>query len=240
MVEMMGEQDDAESAYSFVSGILEDLAEEKDIDILQNVVAFAVAVADSSESAEFEYVFTQLHHCLARDALSSPIYSPPTRIASGALVPEVESSDAQPPVSTPANIITKGFIRIFMRAMTKSTSKALRAFDELMWIAKSNSCATDARLSALKVLFRLRADWANRIFLTPFTESEALASSLYRTPASLARKQAADEAQQNRASRGEDSRALRALSGQYTKLKSGYQECQEVVMGKVRNIFKNT
>jgi len=99
-----------------------------------------------------------------------------------------------------------------MKTMDKSASKSLRVFEELLWIAKSHDCETDARLSAMKMLFRMRADWANRVFLTPFTESDGLAASLFRTAPSLARKQATDEAAQpSRLSRTEDANAGRII-----------------------------
>jgi hypothetical protein len=208
MIELMDEQqNDEDCLYKFVSDILENLVEERDIEVLQFIISFAVAVADTAEPSLFEYVVKQLHSSISSDQMHSPVSTPGTRI--GATDPM--GGDVRASTMTPANVVTRGFVQIFMRSMETSSGKALRVFDEILWISKSTSCEMDARLSAMKMLFRLRADWANRIFLTPFTESEGLASSVYRTSASLGRKQATDEASQNRTSRGDDPAAPRPI-----------------------------
>jgi hypothetical protein len=217
VVEMMDENDEPDCIQAFVTGILDDIGDEKDIAILQEVVAFAVAVAESADESLFKYVIDTIRGSVTSDRLQSPLGSPPGS-RHGLMNANRPASSPVPNtmIQTPSNVVTKGLIQIFMRSMDKCAPKALRIFDELLWIARSHDCETDARISALKMLFRLRADWADRIFLTPFTESDGLAVSLYRTPASLARKQAADEAaQQNRSSRADDpasSRVSRSTS----------------------------
>lgn len=206
VVEMMDEHDHPDCIQTFVTSILQDIGDEKDIAILQELVAFAVSVADTADDNLFSYVIDAIRGSVTSDRLQSPLGSPPgsrrgLMSASRPAASHVPSHLAQ----TPSNVVTRGLVQIFMRAMHKSSSKSIRVFDELLWIAKSHDCETDARISAMKLLFRLRADWANRIFLTPFTESDGLAASLYRTSSSLAKKQAADEAaQQNRSSRVDD------------------------------------
>jgi hypothetical protein len=210
MIELMGEYENPDSLYKFVSSILENLPEEREVAVLHHVISFAVTVADTAEPNIFEYIVKQLHQSISNDQLHSPISPPGSRIGMTGASPSSDVSEARVLQATPASIISRGIVQIFMRSMDGSSSKALRVFDEILWIAKSNSCDTDARLTVLKMLFRLRADWANRIFLTPFTESEGLASSIYRTPASLLRKQAADEAiQQNRMTRGDEQGSMR-------------------------------
>jgi hypothetical protein len=209
MIELMSEYQDPDCLYKFVSGILEILPEEREVTVLHHVVSFAVAVADTAEPSIFEYIVKQLHQSISSDQLHSPISPPGSRIGTTGASPSPDTTEARVLQATPASIVSRGIVQIFIRSMYSSSSKALRVFDEILWIAKSNSCDTDARLSALKMLFRLRADWANRIFLTPFTESQGLASSIYRTPASLSRKQAADESTQNRMTRGDEPGGLR-------------------------------
>lgn len=212
LVEMMEEYNESGSKRRFIAGILSGLTDEKDPAVLHNIVAFAVAVCDTAKPDEFEFIIKQLHQCVTNDRLNSPLFPHASRPGVPSTSRSASAVEAHVLSLTPASIITKGIIQIFMRAMASSAEKALRAFDEILWIARSSSCDTEARLSAMKMLFRLRADWANRIFLTPFTESEALASSLYRTSTSLAKKQAADEAQQSRSTRNDDARGLRSAS----------------------------
>lgn len=208
VIEMMDEHDDPETIQIFVTSILDDIGDEKDITILREVVSFAVTVAETADTILFNYIVDAIRGSIASDRLQSPLGPPPASRHVNNNSPW--STGPGNAVQSPSNVVTRGLIQIFMRTMDKSDSKALRVFNELLWISRSHDCETDARISGLKMLVRLRADWANRIFLTPFTESEGLAASLYRTPASLARKQAADEAAyQNRMSRSEDTSSAR-------------------------------
>ncbi|KFY46541.1 hypothetical protein V495_02394 [Pseudogymnoascus sp. VKM F-4514 (FW-929)] len=222
LVEMMEEYNDTDRKQNLVAGILSGLADENDLTVVHDIVAFAVTVCDTAEQDEFEFIIKQLHQCVNNDRLNSPLFPQAPR-------PSLQSSrsagslENHVPPSAPSGIITRGIIQIFMRTMDSSATKCLRAFDEILWIVRSSSCDTEARLSALRMLLRLRADWANRIFLTPFTEAEALAALLYRTPASLAKKQAADEAQPSRPTRTDEARGIRSTSsGQaYTTASAG-------------------
>ncbi|KAI9746399.1 MAG: Tuberous sclerosis 2-like protein [Claussenomyces sp. TS43310] len=198
MAELMSQETDPDYVSDFVSSIIKDLAEENDIAVLHEIIAFAVRVAGNADQDVFELIMKELHHAVSNDQLQSLLSSPGSRHGSGSSAGPASTSSFDSPavVPTPSNIITKGFIQIFMRAMHTSVERASRAFDAILWIARSSGCDTDARISAMKMLFRLRADWAYRIFLTPFTESEELAASLYRTAPSLAKKHAEDEASQ--------------------------------------------
>jgi hypothetical protein len=210
IVEMMDEPENPYFIRDFVSAIVVELGEETDTAVLQEVISFAVSVVDNADYDLFTYVLDALHGGMSNALLlpSLPTTSPRNGYLSSDSLGRVSTHSSTSP--SPSSVISKGVVRIFMRAMDSSSPKAIRAFDELIWIARSACCETDARLSAMKLLFRLRADWANRIFLTPFTESEGLAAALYRTPASLAHKQAVDEAsQQARLSRADDFAPLR-------------------------------
>jgi hypothetical protein len=210
VIEIMDEHDDPETVQIFITSILDDIGEERDITILQEVVSFAVAVAETADNELFKYIINAIRGSITSDRLQSPLGSPPVSRhgLSSNSSPLTASTNAI--IQSPSNVVTRGLIQMFMRTMDKSDAKSLHIFGELLWIARSHDCETDARISALKMLVRLRADWANRIFLTPFTESEGLAASLYRTPASLARKQAADEAAcQHQRSRNDDSASSR-------------------------------
>ncbi|KAK2628641.1 hypothetical protein QTJ16_001744 [Diplocarpon rosae] len=215
VIEMMDEHEDPDTVQMFVMSILNEIGDEKDTTILQQVVAFAVAVAEKADETLFRYVIGAIRSSVISDRLQSPLGSP-TGSRHGLMNSSRSStlSISSTAIQTPSDVVTRGLILIFMRTMDKSNWKALRVFDELLWIAKSHECETDARISALKMMSRLRADWANGLFLTPFTESDGLAATLYRTAASLARKQAIDDATlQSRSARIEDnSRISRSIS----------------------------
>lgn len=227
VVDMVDDHEDGEVIREFVITIFDDIKDEKDILVLQEVITFSVLATESADESLFNYVIQAIRESVMDDRMQSPVGSPSSS-RQGLMNRTWSISSTVPHVSqTPTNVVTKGLIQIFINQMDKSAFKAARVFSELIWVAKSYSCEIDARISAMKLLFRLRADWANRIYLTPFTESDGLASALYRTPASLARKQAADEAShQTRPHRTDDSnpsRVSRSMSfggGQRTPQRS--------------------
>lgn len=227
VVEMMDDQEDPNLIVDFVSALLDDTGDEKDIAVLQELVTFAVAVAEKADHALFDKVIDAIRGSVTSDRLQSSLGSPSGSRHSLSR-PTSSAVSNHNLVQTPSNITTKGFIQIFMRTMDKSTYKSLRMFEEILFIAKSHDCETDARISALKMLLRLRADWANRVFLILHTESDGLAASLYRTAGSLARKKATDEAaQQQRSSRGDDMSNSRLSRS--TSFGQGHQQSRQPV-----------
>lgn len=210
VVEMMDDHDDADYIQSLVKTTLNGIGDEKDIAVLQEIVAFAVAVAVAADESLFNWILDSLRGNIATDRLQSAIGSQ-SGSQHGILGTSRFGSSSLPshPVQTPSNVVTRGLVQMFMRTMDSSVSKSLRIFDELLKIAKSYNCETDARVSAMKMLFRLRADWANRVFLTPFTESDMLAASLFRTTPTMAKKQATDDTH-SRSSRTDDTLSTRS------------------------------
>ena len=218
VVEMMDDHGDADYVQSLVKTILDGIGDEKDIAVLQEIVGFAVTVAVAADELLFSWVVNSLQGNITSDRLQSPLGPPPGSqhgmLGASRFGSSTMHSDE---VQTPSNVVTRGLVQIFMRTMDSSVSKSLRVFDELLKIAKSHNCETDARVSALKMLFRLRADWANRVFLTPFSESDTLAASLYRASPALTRKQAAEDPP-SRSSRSEDASSTRSTrSGSITQ-----------------------
>lgn len=144
VIEMMDEHEDPDTVQIFVTSILEDVGDEKDISILQEVVAFAVTVAENADEALFKYVVGAIRGSIVSDRLQSPLGSPPGS-RHGLLNPCRPASTLIPNslIQTPSNVVTRGLVHIFMRTMDKSAFKASRIFAELLWIAKSHDCETD-------------------------------------------------------------------------------------------------
>ncbi|RAL67519.1 hypothetical protein DID88_008274 [Monilinia fructigena] len=209
--------DQPEVFEAFAVTVLAYVREEKDIAILQEFIDFAVLMAEQTrDESLFQHAIDVMRSVITSDRMQSPLGSP-SGSHHGILSSKSGSSSATPSiVHSPSNVVVKGLIRVFMRTMFTEIPKSLRVFEELLAIAQASDCPTDSRISALKMFFRLRADAMNRIFLTPFTESDALAASLYRTAESLASKHAADDAaQQSRVARADEfnSRLARSTSG---------------------------
>jgi hypothetical protein len=210
MMDLVGNEEQPGSVQSLVKEILRDVAEENDIAVLDALVDLMVRVAYSSDIDLFDYVVDTLRGIVVNDRMRSPITPSSTLSPGTPTTPDKPTAQAS---QTPSNVVTKGYVKIFIRCMNTDGAKSVKMFNSLVNIAKSNLCETDARLTAMKLLFRLRADWANRVFIVTDTESDGLAASLFRTEASLARKRADDAAQPSRLSRNEHSGGSRASRG---------------------------
>lgn len=214
VVEAMDEFKESGVRQGLIVAILTGLTEESDVAIVQGIANFAVNVCDTAELELFDTVVGRLHQCVLQGrhkAAPAPSGARPGASTLQTTSPKFKGNEAG---TTPSSVITRALVQIFMRSMDNSTEKALRSFDRILEIARSSKCDNESRLSAMKMFFRLRADWANRIFLTPFTEADALAASLYRTADSLAKKQAIDDAMPTRNTRIEDLRNMRNAAGQ--------------------------
>lgn len=78
------------------------------------------------------------------------------------------------------NTITTGLVRIFIRNMHTSARKAARVFIEIVKVAGCAIADVDARLTAMRLLFRIRSDAEHAILLVRSTESESMAAFLGR------------------------------------------------------------
>ncbi|TPX10969.1 uncharacterized protein E0L32_008175 [Thyridium curvatum] len=208
MLELVEDAVDAHHVPDLVRTLLAGIGEETDTLLLQDTVSFLVSVATSADTELFDFIFDTLKGIVANDRLSSAMSSP---VASG----PARSADRPGYFAnqSPSNVVTRGYVQIFMKTMNIDVRKAIKSFNSLVHIARSNSCESDARLTAMRLLFRLRADYANRIFITSDVESEGLANTLYRTEGSLARKLADDAAHTVRSTRSEQGPPSRTSRG---------------------------
>ncbi|RPB16105.1 hypothetical protein P167DRAFT_481825 [Morchella conica CCBAS932] len=180
---------------SLVLSIFEDFRNEGDLKVLEALVMLAVDVAGDSNIDLFNV-------CL--DILVD--YIGPEEPVNDQSIPEEDeenenqtapknSSDRPKPaviphsqqhdhhhhhLTSPVNIVTRGLVRIFMRSMNVDALKTARTYEEIIKIVGSKTIAADARLTAMKLLFRIRSDSENAIFLVESTESENLAAVFHR------------------------------------------------------------
>lgn len=157
--------------------LLNQIEEEKDILVLHELVNFAVEVADEAHQALFLRIIDVLKTRLERtmdQSPQAPINTPPITFAASVFKDQHSLGSA-------SNVLVTGLVRLFIRSITKSSTKTSVLFDRLLEVAGSNSYESDARLSALKLLFRLRADANHAISVNPSSEGESIASVLCRT-----------------------------------------------------------
>jgi hypothetical protein len=156
--------------------ILNHIEEEEDVFVLHELVNFAVEVADDAHQALFLEIIDLLRTRLERPRDPSPQapFSSPSVFAASVFKDQQSLGSA-------SNVLVTGLVRLFIRSITKSSMKTSILFDQLLEVAGSNNYENDARLSALKLLFRLRADANHAISVNSSSEGESIASVLCRT-----------------------------------------------------------
>ncbi|TDZ68348.1 Tuberous sclerosis 2 protein-like protein [Colletotrichum trifolii] len=207
MMDLIGEGLGDDVLPNLIKDLLTDIAGETNLLVLESVVSFMVSVAVSSDRALFDYIVDTLRTIVVNDQMLSPLSSSATSRPTTPVDPAAQKSH------TASGVVTRGYVKLFMRCMNLDRAKSLKLYDVLVNIAKTNYCKTNARLVAMKLLFRLRADWANRVFLVQDTESEGLATTLLHTALSRERKQAEDAAQPGRSTRAEQGAVSRTTRG---------------------------
>jgi hypothetical protein len=211
IVDLVG--DGAEQSFipRLAKSILRDVLDETDTVVLEAVMSLMVSVVTSCDMELFEYVVSTLKDIVDDNDLKSPITPTP---ALGTMSPGRISGESLPLVEqSTSNVVARGYVKMFMKVMNHHSEKSVKLYNLLVSIARSSRSEIDARLTAMKLLFRLRADWANRIFITNHLESTSLASTIFRTEASLAKKQAEEAAYTLRLSRSEHSNPSRTSRG---------------------------
>ncbi|UZP44452.1 hypothetical protein NXS19_012264 [Fusarium pseudograminearum] len=178
VVDLVGDDPDESFIPQLAKSILQDVAEETDVIVLEGVMALMVSVVVSCDMELFDYIVDALRGIVIGDRLKSPISSS----ASPNPFAHAVSDDNLPQEQSPSNVVAKGYVKMFVQTMDFDTEKSLRLYYALINIVKSNHCEVDARLTAMKLLFRLRADWANRVFITKTLETNFVAPALCRTP----------------------------------------------------------
>lgn len=209
MIELINDQFEPNFIPDLVERLLANVVGETDIGLLQEVVSFAATVASTASFVLFCYIVDTLRGIIGNGRLRSPNSS-----HSRASEPPPAFQRPKPNFSqTPTNVVVRGYVQMFLRVLNYDAEKSLRLFYILVSIAESPNSETDARVTAMQLLFRLRADWANRIFVTAHTETGNLAASLYRTEESVARKMAEEASYPGRVSRSETTGSARSSRG---------------------------
>lgn len=215
IVDLVGDGAEQNFIPRFTRHVLQDVNQEHDANILGAIVAFAESVVESCDMELFGDIMQALNsviHAERPSRAASPKLSSSASSTSDSTIHADPTSKTEPSL---ANIVTGGLVAMFLRLMSSHCGKSTALFNALVSVVRSTACEVDARLSAMQLLFRIRADWANRIFITNNLDVEFLAIALRRTEASLAKRRNQEAAQALRMSRndhGTQSRSSRGMS----------------------------
>ncbi|KAL2855441.1 hypothetical protein BJY01DRAFT_2090 [Aspergillus pseudoustus] len=148
---------------SLLELVLETFSDEDNILFLDSLVSFIV---DSCVPASDDATFKSLV-----DIINSPMISDSNIAEPDASVPSLEGRSL-PVEASLANICCTGLVRMFLRLLNLSATKAVMVYEALLKIAESSDRPIDSRLTALKMLFRLRCDSSGSIIVLSISEND--------------------------------------------------------------------
>jgi hypothetical protein len=153
--------------------LLENIQSEDDVEILYELVDFAVHVADRATTVEFTNIIILLKERLDRPRPSAPVNSPH--------LPPSLHTRVNAKYGSPCNVITSAFVRLFTRSVVGFAVKTRILYESLRAVAGGDKYENDARLTAMKLLFRLRANSRHALTVSSSSEGERIAGELCRT-----------------------------------------------------------
>lgn len=182
--------------------LLDKIEAEEDIEVLHELVDFAVNVADRVPLSQFSEIVEVLSRRLDKSQDVSTTRSPPFQSHS-----LFHRDGAR--FGSSANVISTAFVRLFTRSITHSAQKTCILYESLRAIAGSDGYEHDARLTALKLLFRLRADARHALIVSSSSEAERIAAELCRTEDTAIPWEKAQDSPVDEHARSEDSSVVR-------------------------------
>ncbi|KAF2744488.1 hypothetical protein M011DRAFT_470341 [Sporormia fimetaria CBS 119925] len=173
--------------------LLNNLETEQDVGVMHELVDFAVDVIDHASETGFSDTMNLLRRRLDLEKVEVP------SAANNSHPPWISSATAAPVddnLGTICNVIATAFVRLFIRCVGKSARKTRYLYEILRHIAGCDNYDSDARLTALKLLFRLRAESNHAITVSSSSEGESIASVLCRTADTASMSERADEGEE--------------------------------------------
>ncbi|KAF2454466.1 hypothetical protein BDY21DRAFT_352959 [Lineolata rhizophorae] len=206
-----------EEVREFAGLALECVPREKDPRVLEGLAGFAVLVTGYEESDLFDEAVGLLSVTLWSNLKGKGSHS------SSKLVQSAPPACLSPP-SSPSlpRVVTQAFVRLFLRSATSNPFRTRTLFLKLLDIAGSDHVDSDARVEALGLLFRLRADADTRALrVVEHAEGERIAAVLgRRTVATASGPVSADDEAHgvySRESRGDPKRSASSPSEEQQK-----------------------
>jgi hypothetical protein len=167
--------------------------------IYDATIEFLVNAADINDTTQFETLLKSLLSCTTKSkesrkmsyasltSGSSPAINDIPILLSAATDSPLSNVTAEPdtavcePKSSLQEAVAKGLVQIGLRALNTSAMRSALTFDYVLDLARSETASTDARMTALKFLFRVRSDTNGALYVISESESEHVAAALCRT-----------------------------------------------------------
>lgn len=189
--------------------LLDRIEVEDNIQILEALVDFAIDVAGRAQLDRFSEILGVLQKRMDRPRTSATPSS--QSWASHTFVPK---TDAQ--CGSCCDVVAVAFVRLFIRSFTHAAQKTRILYNTIRGIAGNDKYDNESRLTALRLLFRLRADARHALVVNPSSEGERMAAELCRTEETAVATEKSDGSISNDHGRSEDAsswREPRKISG---------------------------
>ncbi|KAL9097696.1 MAG: hypothetical protein Q9165_000022 [Trypethelium subeluteriae] len=181
----------SEETSQFARLVIENVVEESDLMVQEALLDITISVAERATDGIFQTILQILEASIIPQRSSSYIRP----------LPGSSPFASEPRFPNPlSKINTEYVVRMFLLHLNRSAGRAKNLYELLLRIAWHADCEPDARLAALKLLFRIRSDASYHIVVNASAESEDLAASLCRTIDTAAIMKPSDEEMTQRAS----------------------------------------
>jgi hypothetical protein len=197
-----------EDVLAFTDLLLEGFATEEDAECLDTLAIFVgKALTSTHRDSLFDSIMLKVRQSVFHRATRNS--SPYSSGRSQASTPIPLEKGSQPSL---CRIVVRHIIRLFLTTLNQSAQCAETLYHFILDVARSSTCDADARICALKLLFRLRCTSDYRIYVVSVSESESIAAVLCRTLDTAV--------QANWIDAGEQSKESRITSGNHPRTRS--------------------
>lgn len=172
--------DDAASKFcneGFINSLATDFVNEDVYLFLEELISLFIDITADCSPETFKLLVNTLSSPMNKDEKQENLS--PTAISSQPASRAATSADVLIP--SLSNVTASGLVRIFLKSMQNSPPTTSLVFEKLVDIARSPERPSDSRLTALKLLFRLRCDSAGSVYVVQDVNVGHLASVLSRT-----------------------------------------------------------
>lgn len=186
--------------------LLERIEVEDNVQILGALVDFAVDVADRAQLDRFSQILELLQKKLDRPQTSATNPSQPW--AAHTFLPKTDAQNG-----SQCDIIAIALVRLFIRSFTHAAQKTRILYNAIRAIASNDKYDNESRLTALRLLFRLRADSRHALTVNASSEGERIAAELCRTEETAIATEKSDGSVSTDPGRPDDGSVGRKISG---------------------------
>ncbi|KAF2837113.1 hypothetical protein M501DRAFT_938801 [Patellaria atrata CBS 101060] len=185
------------SSYAVI--LIETIGDESDVAVLNTLTEFAIENVQWSSDNVFNATIAHFKRLIKTPKATLEQPTPrEVNFSSTATIPWSEDPGSL------CNVVVRALVRMFIRTINSDGRRAKILFECLLFVAGSETSEIDARVSAFKLLFRLRSDTNHALFIAESSEGQRMAAVLSRTQDTAVSWESKEEDDQGRQSRTDE------------------------------------